>query len=85
MTVRSGESCGSRRWTFTTITPKRLYLAIPPQHGKVVLKAPGGYRYFSSPRYAGADSFTLRLCGTKFGGYEGCANLLFAVTVANEM
>lgn len=83
MTVKSGQSCGSRRWSFTTITPKRLYLAASPQHGRVTLVAPGGYRYFSKPGYVGKDAFTLRLCGIKNGGLEGCANLLFNVSVVN--
>jgi len=83
MTVKSGKSCGSRRWSFTTIAPKRLYLAAAPQHGRVTLSEPGGYRYSSSPGYVGKDSFTLKLCGTKQGGFEGCANLLFNVSVVN--
>jgi len=83
MTVKSGKSCGSRRWSFTTIAPKRLYLAAAPQHGRVTLSEPGGYRYSSSPGYVGKDSFTLKLCGTKQGGSEGCANLLFNVSVVN--
>jgi hypothetical protein len=83
MTVKSGQSCGSRRWTFTTMVPKRLYLVASPHHGSVTLQAPGGYRYASTRGYVGKDSFTLRLCGTKDGGLEGCANLLFNVTVVN--
>ena len=83
MTVKSGKSCGSRRWSFTTIAPKRLYLAAAPQHGRVTLSEPGGYRYSSSPGYVGKDSFRLKLCGTKQGGFEGCANLLFNVSVVN--
>jgi hypothetical protein len=81
MTVTSGESCGSRRWNFSTMVPNRLFLLAPPQHGRVVLSAPGGYRYFPAGSYVGGDSFTLRLCGTKDGGYQGCANLLFSVNV----
>ena len=83
MTVKSGQSCGSRRWNFSTMVPKRLYLAAPPQHGRVTLSDPGGYRYSSKAGYVGKDSFTLRLCGTKDGGLEGCANLLFTVNVVN--
>lgn len=83
MTVKSGQSCGSRRWNFSTMVPKRLYLVTSPQHGRVTLSAPGGYRYSSAPGYVGKDTFTLRLCGTKDGGFEGCANLLFNVTVVN--
>lgn len=81
MTVKAGQSCGSRRWNFSTMVPKRLYLVASPQHGRVTLSEPGGYRYASASGYVGKDSFTLRLCGTKDGGLEGCANLLFNVSV----
>jgi hypothetical protein len=80
MTVQAGSSCGSRRWTFGGIL-KRLYLASAPRHGKVVLSFPGGYRYVPSPGYLGDDSFTLKICGVMNGGFEGCADLLFSVTV----
>lgn len=83
MTVKSGQSCGSRRWNFSTMVPKRLYLVTPPQHGRITLSEPGGYRYSSTPGYVGKDAFTLRLCGTKDGGLEGCANLQFNVSVVN--
>jgi len=42
---------------------------------------PGGYRYFPAPGYLGDDSFTLKICGTMNGGFEGCADLLFGVIV----
>jgi len=80
MTVQSGKSCGSRRWTFGGIF-KQLYLASAPRHGKVVLSFPGGYRYVPSPGYLGDDTFTLKICGVLNGGFEGCADLLFSVTV----
>jgi hypothetical protein len=80
MTVQSGKSCGSNRWTFRGIL-KQLYLASAPRHGKVVLSFPGGYRYVPSPGYLGDDTFTLKLCGAVNGGFEGCADLLFSVTV----
>ncbi|OJY13531.1 MAG: hypothetical protein BGP05_16415 [Rhizobiales bacterium 62-47] len=81
MRVKSGEGCGSRTWRIDTFTAKRLYLAAAPQHGKVTLHAPGGYRYVSAKGYTGADRFTLKICGQTYGGYEGCADLLFNVTV----
>jgi hypothetical protein len=80
MTVQSGKSCGSRRWTFSG-TLKQLYLASAPRHGKVVLSFPVGYRYVPSPAYLGDDTFTLKICGVTNGGFEGCADLLFSVTV----
>jgi hypothetical protein len=80
MTVQSGKSCGSRHWRFGGIL-KQLYLASPPRHGKVVLSFPGGYHYFPAPGYLGDDSFTLKICGTVNGGFEGCADLLFGVNV----
>jgi hypothetical protein len=83
MTVTSGESCGSQRWSFTTMVPNRLFLVTAPQHGRVVLSSPGGYRYHPAAGFVGSDSFTLKLCGTKNGGYQGCANLIFSVNVVN--
>jgi hypothetical protein len=80
MTVQSGKSCGSRRWTFGGIL-KQPYLARAPRHGKVVLSFPGGYRYVPSPGYLGDDTFTLKICGALNGVFEGCADLLFSVTV----
>jgi hypothetical protein len=85
MTVKAGKSCGSRRWTFGSITPNRLYLASQPKHGSVALSHPGGYRYSPAGGYVGPDSFTLRLCGTSNGGYQGCANLQFDVSVVAEL
>lgn len=55
--------------------------ASPPHHGKVVLSFPGGYHHFPAPGYLGDDSFTLKICGTVNGGFEGCADLLFGVNV----
>ena len=81
MSVRAGESCGSRRWRFGSTAPSKLFLLAAPKHGRVVLSAPGGYRYFPAAGYVGTDAFTLKLCGTKNGGYQGCANLLFNVDV----
>jgi len=54
-------------------------------HGKIVLSAPGGYRYFPSAGYLGGDTFTLKLCGTANGGFEGCADLLFSVNVVSDL
>ena len=85
MTVKSGANCGSRYWSINTFTAKMLYIAVPPQHGKISLSAPGGYSYSASPGYIGSDTFTLKLCGTKFGGYEGCADILFRVSVVASM
>jgi hypothetical protein len=51
----------------------------PPR--KVVLSFPGGYRYVPSPGYLGDDTFTLKICGALNGVFEGCADLLFSVTV----
>jgi hypothetical protein len=80
MTVQSGKSCGSRSWS-TGGTLKQLYLASAPRHGKVALSFPGKYRYFPSSGYVGADTFTLKLCGSAIGGFEGCSDLLFNVNV----
>ena len=84
MTANTGQRCGSRRWSFGPTTPSRLYLASQAKHGKVTLSHPGGYHYTSTAGYVGPDTFTLRLCGTRNGGYEGCANIRFEVTVVGN-
>jgi hypothetical protein len=80
MTVQSGKSCGSGYWN-TGGTLKKLYLASAPSRGKVELSFPGKYRYLASSGYVGGDSFTLKICGSTVGGFEGCADLLFSVNV----
>ncbi len=59
---------------------KRLLLAQAPAHGKVRLREGGTYFYTAPTGYAGPDSFTLRVCG-KEGTIEGCANLIYNMTV----
>jgi hypothetical protein len=81
MSVTAGKSCGSRRWSFGSISPNKLYLVNQAKHGQVTLSHPGGYRYAAAGGYAGPDSFTLRLCGTSNGGYQGCTNIQFEVSV----
>jgi hypothetical protein len=85
MTVKAGKNCGSRRWIFGPTTPNRLYLVTQPKHGKVTLSHPGGYHYAATGGYIGPDSFTLRLCGTRNGGYAGCANIQFEVSVVAQL
>ena len=80
MRVQSGKTCGSRNWTTGGVL-KGLYLASNARHGKVSLTFPGTYRYFSSPRYLGDDSFTLKICGAGRAGDEGCTDILFSVSV----
>ena len=84
MTVTAGKRCGTRRWFFGPTTPTRLYLVAQPKHGSVVLSHPGGYHYTAAGGYVGPDTFTLRLCGTRNGGYEGCANIQFDVSVVAQ-
>jgi hypothetical protein len=85
MFVRAGTSCGSRRWRFTTYTPKQLYLARNASHGKVTLSAPGGYRYTPAPGYLGADAFDLKLCGVTMDNISGCAIIAFKVEVQDNV
>lgn len=80
MKLKSGGHCGN---TFTYSGPgfyKRLFLVTRPQHGNVVLREGGHYRYFSTAGYHGSDSFMLRICGN-VSGHDGCANLQYSVTV----
>jgi hypothetical protein len=85
MTVKAGKSCGSRRWTFGSTAPSNLYLVTQARHGRVTLSHPGGYHYSPAGGYVGPDAFTLRICGTTNGGYKGCANLQFDVSVVAQL
>ena len=85
MTVKTGKGCGSRHWTFGPTTPSRLYLLTQPKHGSVTLSHTGGYRYIAAGGYVGPDTFKLRLCGVRNGGYEGCANIQFEVSVVAQL
>jgi hypothetical protein len=84
MTVKAGNTFGSRRWRFGSTTPSRLYLVTQAKHGRVSLSHPGGYHYSPANGYVGSDSFTLKVCGTKNGGYQGCANIQFEVSVVAQ-
>lgn len=85
MTVKSGKSCGSRSWRFGSTAPSMLYIAGQPGHGALAISYPATYRYTPASGYVGSDSFTLRVCGTKNGGYKGCANIRFDVSVVAGM
>jgi hypothetical protein len=80
MDLESGGTCGNSFRSFGAMFYKRLYLLTPPQHGKVVLREGGHYRYFSQAGYHGSDQFMLRICGNT-SGFEGCANLQYQVKV----
>jgi len=41
------------------------------------------YHYTPASGYVGSDSFMLRVCGVKNGGYQGCANIHFDVSVVS--
>jgi len=83
MTVKSGRSCGSRNWRFGSTAPSMLYIAARPAHGSLTISYPATYNYTPAGGYVGSDSFTLRVCGTKNGGYQGCANIRFDVSVVS--
>jgi Bacterial Ig domain len=83
MTVKSGKSCGSRSWRFGSTAPSMLYIAAKPAHGSLTISHPATYHYTPAGGYVGNDSFTLRVCGTKNGGYKGCANIRFDVSVVS--
>jgi hypothetical protein len=80
--THAGTSCEA---TFSNragsdLTFKRLFLVTPPVHGKINLRE-GGYYIYSAPSgYRGADTFTLKLCGTE-SNKPGCATLNYSVTI----
>jgi hypothetical protein len=59
---------------------KRLYLVTPPVHGKINLREGGYYTYSAPSGYKGADTFTLRACGTE-DNKPGCATLQYSVSI----
>lgn len=75
-----GEACGSTFGSVGAISFKRLYLAQPPQHGKITLRQGGFYQYHPAPGYRGNDNFLLKICGNS-NGQELCTDLKFNVGV----
>jgi Bacterial Ig domain len=78
-TVNQGKTCGGHYGAGGTMTFGRLLLIHAPAHGTVRLRGLT-FVYTASKGYSGADAFTLRVCG-KQGTAEGCANLLYNMTV----
>jgi hypothetical protein len=80
--TRAGTTCEA---TFSNVsgsnlTFKRLFLVTPPARGKINLRE-GGYYIYSAPSgYKGADTFTLKVCGTE-NNKPGCATLKYSVTI----
>jgi Big-like domain-containing protein len=80
--TRAGSTCEA---TFSNVsgsdlTFKRLFLVTPPAQGKINLRE-GGYYVYSAPSgYRGADTFTLKVCGTE-NNKPGCATLNYSVTI----
>jgi Big-like domain-containing protein len=80
--TRAGTTCEA---TFSNVsgsnlTFKRLFLVTRPVHGKINLRE-GGYYIYSAPSgYRGADTFTLKVCGTE-NNQSGCATLQYSVTI----
>jgi hypothetical protein len=80
--TRAGTTCEA---TFSNVngsnlTFKRLLLVTPPAHGKINLRE-GGYYIYSAPSgYKGADTFTLKDCGTE-NNKPGCATLNYSVSI----
>ena len=75
----SAQPCGGQFTTRGTLTISAVTVAAAPQSGSVRLSGTG-YSYKSNAGYHGADSFTLKVCGTE-GTAKGCANIRYAVTV----
>lgn len=79
-TIKQGQTCSGNYTAGGNMVFKRLFLAQAPAHGTVRLREGGTYFYTASAGYSGPDSFTLRVCG-KEGTVEGCANLIYNMTV----
>jgi hypothetical protein len=80
LNARENETCGANFSSHGPMIFKRLYLVTPPQHGTIKLIEGGRYRYSTPAGYRGPDAFQLRVCGNQ-NGYDGCADLQYAVTV----
>ena len=86
-TVRSDGYCdkgfrigGGMRYHAGVMMFKRLYLASPPSHGRIMLREGGHFRYTPNKNYVGTDKFTLRICGL-INNTESCANLEHTMNV----
>ena len=79
--IPAGETCTGRRWRIGgNAVFKRLYLAVPPERGKVRLQEGGRYFYTAPTNFTGVDRFTLRVCGA-LGSTDSCTNIAFHMTV----
>jgi hypothetical protein len=63
-----------------SVVYKRLFRVENAQHGSVGLQQGGFFSYTPNQGYVGQDRFALRVCGT-VDGKDGCANLIFNMTV----
>ena len=79
-TIKSGETCSGSFNSSGPMSFRRLYLAVAPQHGSVRLQEGGKYFYTAKQGYAGADSFTLKVCGNQ-GGLDGCTDIQYNMTL----
>ena len=79
-TIQQGKTCSGNFTAGGNMIFKRLYLVQAPARGKVQLREGGTYFYTAPTGYTGKDTFTLRVCG-KEGSIEGCANLIYEMTV----
>ena len=79
-TIKQGNTCNGSYTAGGIMVFKNLYLAQAPAHGKIRLRQGGTYFYTAPTGYSGKDPFTLRVCGME-GAFEGCANLIYNMTV----
>lgn len=81
ISAKAGKTCEATFGSYGTgnLTFKRLLLVSSPQRGTIKLRE-GGYYIYTAPASAGADSFTLRVCGSE-NNTPGCATLKYAVVV----
>jgi hypothetical protein len=80
LNARENTTCSANFSSYGPMIFRRLYLVTPPQHGAIQLIEGGHYNYSTRAGYRGPDSFTLRVCGNQ-NGYDGCADLQYAVTI----
>ena len=79
--IGQGKSCTGSYTAGGNLVFKRLWLFSPPARGKIKLHEGGRYTYTAPTGFTGADPFTLRVCGVE-GGHEGCANIVYNMTVS---
>jgi len=79
-TSTKGSACTHRFWAGGTSHYTSGAIAARPSHGTLTQSGMLNFRYQPSPGFKGADSYSVKICGSDAGG-SGCATVTYNITV----